>query len=338
MHEKTTRRIKPNHWVPLKSLVPCHLVLPFSFHRFVVWTVVSFSFGSIGPRSRFWILLEVDQNQVRFHVSARCFRIQNAVLKNLDAWSISSWGSDGSIMGQRTYDKQFKSLSLNQSTGMLCDWSNLTSHTNLSCMPSKEFWGFSTQMVPPAQMTSNIRTTLLSEQKNFRGWTKWKRWLVISYFLIMIQKTIPNSKQKKFMINWSIRDRSLFARLTDGTFSSPSGTSRSLCPVPRLTGTNDEQQTAKTATRSLKEDLKIIFTARTKPALEFKSNGFLLPVFALTRFPYSRSYATARYPMRSDTWVILATPAKYSITWMSFLVTIAASSIQEMSKTRNMTT
>ena len=85
---KNISNLKTNYWVPFNALVPCHLVLPSFFHRFVVWTVVCFSSGNSGPRSRFSILLEVDQNQVRFHVSAKCFLIQNAVLKNLDRWTV----------------------------------------------------------------------------------------------------------------------------------------------------------------------------------------------------------------------------------------------------------
>jgi hypothetical protein len=50
-------------------------------------------------------------------------------------------------------------------------------------------------------------------------------------------------------------------------------------------GTKDEQQTAKIATRSLNFDLKISFTAKINPALEFKSRGFRRPVLFEDCFP-----------------------------------------------------
>jgi len=56
-------------------------------------------------------------------------------------------------------------------------------------------------------------------------------------------------------------------------------------PVARLMGTKDEQQTAKIATRSLNFDLKISFTAKINPALEFKSRGFRRPVLFEDCFP-----------------------------------------------------
>ena len=83
----------------------------------------------------------------------------------------------------------------------------------------------------------------------------------------------------------SIRARSLFDLLTDGIPSSPSGTSKSLPPVPLFTGTHDEQQTAKIAIRLLKEDLKINRMARTKPALLFRSKGLRFPLFEAHVFP-----------------------------------------------------
>ena len=90
----------------------------------------------------------------------------------------------------------------------------------------------------------------------------------------------PVTFQNKFKAHkTSIRAKSLFDLLTDGIPSSPSGTSKSLPPVPLFTGTNDEQQTAKTAIRLLKEDLKINLMARTKPALLFKSKGLRFPLF-----------------------------------------------------------
>ena len=75
--------MRAKHCVPFRALVPCHFFLPSLVHRLVVFTVVAFSDGSKGPKSRFLTFEDVDQIQVLFHVNARCLRIQNAVLKTL---------------------------------------------------------------------------------------------------------------------------------------------------------------------------------------------------------------------------------------------------------------
>lgn len=87
--KKPTRISKTDHWVPFKAPVPCHLVLPSFFHRFVVLTKVTFSDGNNGPKSRSLTLHDVDHSQVRFQVIDMCFRIQKEVLYISD--SRSKW-------------------------------------------------------------------------------------------------------------------------------------------------------------------------------------------------------------------------------------------------------
>lgn len=82
--KQTCCHLIPIYWVPLRALVPCHFFFPFLVHRFVVWTVVALSDGNNLPRSSSLMCGDVDQNHVRFHVAARCFRIQKLHLYTLD--------------------------------------------------------------------------------------------------------------------------------------------------------------------------------------------------------------------------------------------------------------
>ena len=131
-----------------------------------------------------------------------------------------------------------------------------TNSTNRWCMATKLFWGFSITITPPAQIVKAMRIALLSSthgntRAGMRGRT-------------IEHGVSPVTFQNKFKAyKTSIRARSLFDLLTDGIPSSPSGTSKSLPPVPLFTATHDEQQTAKIAIRLLKEDLKINLMART---------------------------------------------------------------------------
>ena len=84
-HNLSSSIMRAKHCVPFRALVPCHFFLPSLVHRLVVFTVVAFSDGSKGPKSRFLTFEDVDQIQVLFHVNARCLRIQNAVLKTWNA-------------------------------------------------------------------------------------------------------------------------------------------------------------------------------------------------------------------------------------------------------------
>ena len=68
----------------LKGPGPLPFFFPFLVHRFVVWTVVALSDGNNLPRSSSLMCGDVDQNHVRFHVAARCFRIQKLHLYTLD--------------------------------------------------------------------------------------------------------------------------------------------------------------------------------------------------------------------------------------------------------------
>lgn len=82
MHE--VYYLQSKHCVPFKAFVPCHWRFPFlPIVCFVVLTELVRSDGSSCPRSKEEMRLEVDQNQVRFHVIDRCFFIQKAILNIL---------------------------------------------------------------------------------------------------------------------------------------------------------------------------------------------------------------------------------------------------------------
>lgn len=162
---------------------------------------------------------------------------------------------------------------------MLWDRRRFTSHTNRAWVATTEFPGFSSRMTPPAHITRIINMTVLSHNKAEEGRAARRR---KNDFLDVYMPCMHLSKT-------SFRLRSLLDLLTDGIFSSPSGTRRSRAPVPLFTGTNDEQHSANTPIRSFQDPLSISFIANTIPALEFKSSGFRRPDVAAFLRPYSKS-------------------------------------------------
>ena len=105
--------MRAKYCVPFKALVPCHFFLPsLLVHRLVVFTVVDFSEGSKGPKSRFLTRGDVDQIQVLFHVNAKCLRIQKAVLKTWDASSSACMGNTQLQISRQTSSHNFNDVSL----------------------------------------------------------------------------------------------------------------------------------------------------------------------------------------------------------------------------------
>ena len=202
--------------------------------------------------------------------------IQNRYMHDLFFWK-SFFSNDPSRRPYYTFKQ-----------GAFMPWlcSNRTSQTNRLCIATSELAGFSMHTVPPAQITSNMRMQVLGARqvslseksgKEGTGHGLWQQ----AYFKI---KLCFNSSP-------SFRERSLLLFRTLTTFSSPSGTKIDRDPVPRFTGTKDEQQTAKIATSISIRDLKTNLIAKTSPALELRSKLLRFPFFFDCLAPYAMSKA-----------------------------------------------
>lgn len=315
-------------WFEVFRTLPFHISITI-FFLMVVFTIVALSAGCNVPRSNAPTRLEVDHSQVRFQVSARCLRIQKATLKNLvpttitqnqdvqpgkticvfqqaHAWereqiaekSMSSKQQVGYLQPSKASqsfpmpqkDQGYKHN--RQGAGIPCRSKSWTIQTKRPCVATRLLAGFSKHTVPPAQMIRRIRMTVLSVFSMsrccvYRFGNCWNH-----HDLMVFVDTTSEASEDYQKINPRFRDNSLLDLRTETTFSSPSGTSMSRDPVPRFTGTNEEQRIAMKPTDEWYFDLNTSLIARTNPPLEFKSNGFLLPDRRAVETPSAMSKPT----------------------------------------------
>ena len=104
-------------WVPFKALVPCHFFWPFLVHLLVVLTLVTRSWGNSGPKSNSPTNPEVDQIHVRFHVLAKCLRIQNATRYTLMQKKLEQEELSKHFHIQLNNVQHFKDVGMSQNLG-----------------------------------------------------------------------------------------------------------------------------------------------------------------------------------------------------------------------------